>query len=45
MNNLLNEYLSEIELGEPQQFKNLVVVPIFKSRSSGPEYLTLGEAL
>jgi hypothetical protein len=45
MNTLLTEYLSGIELGEPQQFRNLVVVPIFTSRNGGPEYLTLGEAL
>ena len=35
MNTLLNEYLSGIELGEPQQFKNLVVVPIFTSATAG----------
>jgi hypothetical protein len=45
MKTLLNEYLSGIQLGEPQQFKNLVIVPIFTSGNGGPEYLTLSEGL
>jgi hypothetical protein len=45
MNRLLKEYLPRIELGEPQQFKNIVVVPVFADLDSEPDYLTLNEAL
>ena len=45
MNTLLNEYLCRIELGEPRQFKNLVIIPIFTNGNGGPEYLTLSEGL
>jgi hypothetical protein len=45
MNRLLKEYLPRIELGEPQQFKNIVVVPVFADLDSDPDYLTLSEAL
>jgi ARG and Rhodanese-Phosphatase-superfamily-associated Protein domain len=45
MSTLLEAYLSRIELGEPQQFNNVVVVPIFTGGSGAPEYLTLSEAL
>src|SRR6266571_4363382 len=42
---ILNDYLSRIELGEPQQFKNLVILPVFTGGNHPPEYLTLTEAL
>jgi hypothetical protein len=45
MNALLDTYLSRIELCEPQQFKNIVIVPLFTSANDAPEYLTLTEAL
>ena len=45
MNTLLNDYLSRVELGEPQQFRNLVVVPTFTASSGPSNYLTLAEAL
>jgi len=45
MNTLLTEYLSRIELREPEQFKNVVIVPVFTSATAAPDYLTLTEAL
>ncbi len=45
MNALLTEYFSRIALGEPQQFKNLVIVPVFTRANGAPDYLTLTEAL
>jgi hypothetical protein len=45
MNTLLGDYLSRIDLREPQQFQNLVIVPIFTNANPGGEYLTLTEAL
>ena len=45
MNTILSEYLSRIELCEPQQFKNMVVVPIFIGTNDTSNYLTLTEAL
>src|SRR5437016_12463762 len=45
MNTILSEYLSRIELREPQQFKNMVLVPIFIGTNDTSNYLTLTEAL
>src|SRR5438552_11379158 len=45
MTSLLSDYLSQIELREPQQFKNLIIVPVFTSADAHADYLTLTEAL
>ena len=45
MEKLVTDYLSSIELGELQQYKNMAVFPLFTSFNHGPEYLTLKEAL
>lgn len=45
MDPIITTYLSELELGQPQQFKNLSVVPLFTSLSEGAKYITLGRAL
>lgn len=45
MNTLLNQYLSQIELGEPLQFGNIVTFPVPTRGDHPPEYLTLTEAL
>src|SRR5437762_2180611 len=45
MNTLLPDYLSRVTLGAPQQFRNLVIMPVFGANGHGPEYLTLKEAL
>ncbi len=45
MNQLISDYLASIELGELQQYRNMVVYSLFTSVNHGPEYLTLKEAL
>src|SRR5437899_3338299 len=45
MNTLLHNYLSQLDLGEPQQFKNIVILPVFTGVNHPPEYLTLTDAL
>ena len=46
MEQLMNDYLSSIELGDMQQYKNMAeVFPLFSSLNHGPEYLTLKESL
>jgi hypothetical protein len=41
----LKDYLSKIEIGERQQFKNIAVVPLFYADAGKVDYLTLKEAL
>lgn len=41
----LKEYLSKIETGDTQQFKNITVVPLFYAGAGTVDYLTLKEAL
>jgi len=41
----LKDYLSKIEIGETQQFKNITVVPLFYAGAGTVDYLTLKEAL
>jgi hypothetical protein len=45
MNTLLNEYLSRLELGEPQQHGNMLIAPLFSDGDQTPDYLTMTEAL
>jgi hypothetical protein len=45
MKTILSDYLSTLNLGEPQTFRNTTVVPLFTSASGTPDYLTLTEAL
>lgn len=45
MDKLIIEYLSSIEFGDLQQYRNMAVFPLFTSMNHGPEYLTLKEAL
>lgn len=45
MDKIIVEYLSGLELGEPQVFENMSVVPLLAASDAGPEYLTLEEAL
>lgn len=37
--------LSQLELGEPQSFESLTIIPIFSGNGDFPKYLTLKEAL
>jgi hypothetical protein len=41
----LKDYLSKIEMGERQQYKNITVVPLFYPDAGKVDYLTLKEAL
>ncbi len=45
MDNIVAGYLSKLELGKVQQFKNMTVVPLLSSINNSPKYLTLKEAL
>src|SRR5882724_4289982 len=45
MKSVLNDYLPRLELREPQQFKNITILPIFSAATNGLNYLTLSEAL
>ena len=45
MEKMIGDYVSSIELGDMQQYKNMAVFPLFTSLNHGPEYLTLKEAL
>ena len=45
MESNLKDYLSKIEIGETQQFKNITVVPLFYAGAGVVDYLTLKEAL
>jgi len=45
MDILITDFISGIDLGEIQSFKNLQIIPLFRKREEGPVYLTLKEAL
>jgi hypothetical protein len=45
MDTVIKNYLFGLKLEEPQQFKNMVVVPLATPLDGGPEYITLKEAL
>jgi len=42
---IINDFLANLRFGQAQTFKNMAVVPIFSDAGSGPEYLTLKEAM
>lgn len=44
MTEAVNHTLEQLRFGEPQQFRNLCVVPIFFDGPAGPTYQTLTEA-
>ena len=44
MDKVINRFLSNVVLGQLQQFRNMGLVPLFNSLNHGPDYLTLGEA-
>tara|TARA_B100000315_G_scaffold135684_1_gene124994 strand:- start:468 stop:1448 length:981 start_codon:yes stop_codon:yes gene_type:complete len=41
----ITNYLSEIEFGEIQQFKNMTIIPLFSKINKNYKYLTMKEAL
>ena len=45
MNKTITDYLTAIEFGEVQQFKNMAVIPLFSKTNGGLNYLTMKEAL
>ncbi len=45
METLIADYLSKLEFGELQSFKNMGVIPLLTSVNGSPKYLTLKEAL
>jgi len=45
MDTLIKDYLLNIELGKPQGYKNMGVIPLSTSINHDPEYITLKEAL
>lgn len=42
---VIADYLSNIEFGEIQQFRNMAIIPLFDRQKDSPEYLTLKSAL
>ena len=45
MNTVVRNRLSSIEFAEPQQVSNLAVVPIVARDVTGPQYLTMPQAM
>ncbi len=45
MDILITDFISGIDFGEVQSFKNLQIIPLFTKGEEGPVYLTLKEAL
>ena len=44
MQKVISEYISSIEVGDPIQFKNMIMVPLIRNNDAGVEYLTLRQA-
>ena len=45
MDPVISGYLSTLELGEIQIYKNMAIIPLFSSDDGGPGYLPMKEAL
>lgn len=45
MNDILSSCLEQLQLGSPQHFQGMSVVPLSSTRGGGPKYLTLTQAL
>jgi len=45
MDPIITNYLSKLEFGEMQVFKNMVIIPLFSSMKHTLQYLSLGEAM
>jgi len=45
MDILITDFITGIDFGEVQSFKNLQIIPLFREGEEGPVYLTLREAL
>ena len=44
MDQIIINFLSKLELGKLQTFKNMAVIPLFSSLNHTPQYLSLGDA-
>jgi hypothetical protein len=44
-NNTLTSYLSATRIGDPQVYRNMIVVPLIAKAADKPDYLTLGQAM
>ena len=42
MDPIITNYLTKLEFGEMQVFKNMAVIPLFTPVNHGPEYICLG---
>src|SRR5207247_7566173 len=42
---LLAGFLSKLNLGAPQRFRNMTIIPLFTPINHSPDYLTLWEAI
>lgn len=45
MTGTISEYISHLELGEPSEYDNLAIVPLFHEQRNPPKYITLEEGL
>jgi hypothetical protein len=45
MDQIIINFLSRLEFGELQVFKNMAIIPLFNSMNHNPQYISLGEAL
>ncbi len=45
MDQIIDNFLLELELGELQNFNNMAIIPLFSRTHRSPRYLPLGEAM
>src|SRR5512139_3481910 len=45
MDQIVVNFLSELELGKLQSFNNMAIIPLLGSTNDSPKYLSLGEAM
>ena len=45
MDQIIANFLSELELAELKNFNNMAIIPLFSSANHTPRYLSLGEAM
>ena len=45
MDQIIMNFLSEVELGELQNFNNMAIIPLFSPTNGSAQYLSLGEAM
>ena len=45
MEEWIADAITGLDIGQPQSHRNLVIFPLLRDGDTGPQYLTLGEAL